>query len=121
MASLTYEEIGRRLSHARRHAGFTQRQVAEYLGINREQLSYVETGRRPVDLPTMQRLADLYGFALSYFVASELEPSREAAVAAFRSDSIAPEDLEVIRWVKRFAMNLDSLKRFSAGEGGDEH
>lgn len=119
MASLTYEEIGRRLSHARKHAGFTQQQVAEYLRVNREQLSYVETGSRPVDLPTLQRLADLYGFALSYFVASEPDAAPDAAVAAFRAESIAPNDLEVIRWVKRLAANLDSLKRLSDGEGGN--
>lgn len=116
MADLTYEEVGRRLAYARSHAGFTQQQVAEYLEINREQLSYVENGRRPVDLLALQRLADLYGFSLSYFVASDGEPAPRAAVVAFRTDSVSPKDLEVISWVKRLAMNLDFLQRFSVGE-----
>ena len=114
MATISYEEIGRRLSHARRHAGFTQQLVAKYLEINREQLSYIENGRRPVDLVTLQRLADLYGFALPYFVTSEAQSVPEVS-AAFRVSSLADADLQVIGWVKRLARNLDALQRIESG------
>ncbi|SMC01987.1 Transcriptional regulator, contains XRE-family HTH domain [Sulfobacillus thermosulfidooxidans DSM 9293] len=118
--ALTREIIGQRLAQARHHAGLTQQHVAAYLDLKREQVSYIETGQRPIDIPTLQRLADLYGYELSYFLQEDPMPESEISptvIAAFRTAHITSKDLETIRWVKRFTMNLDSLNRLLEENG----
>lgn len=53
--------IGDALRSARERAGLSQEAAAEALAISRVVLSYYETGRRPVPLPTAASLARLYG------------------------------------------------------------
>jgi len=74
--------IGQRLARARRLAGFTLQQIAAYLDLNREQVSDIETGQRPIDLPTLQRLADLYGFELNDFLQDTPNPESADSLTA---------------------------------------
>ena len=60
--------IGGRLKAVRVSLGFTQEQVAKYLGTKREIISYIETGTRSINTVTLQKLADLYGYRFSYFI-----------------------------------------------------
>lgn len=57
-----------RLQKARNDAGLTQVQVAKKLGRQQSYVSNIESGQQRVDIVELQRLAKLYGKALSYFV-----------------------------------------------------
>ncbi len=104
------EIIGERLKKIRKASGFSQAQVAKYLGINRVGLSYIETGTRPVSTMMLQKLADLYGYRYSYIFSEDGEGTEGPQVAtAFRVGDIDENDLEVISQVKRIATNLDKL------------
>lgn len=50
-----------RLKRARKAAGLTQAQVAEYIGINQNTYSYWESGKTRIDAESLQRLAGLFG------------------------------------------------------------
>jgi Zn-dependent peptidase ImmA (M78 family)/transcriptional regulator with XRE-family HTH domain len=63
------------LRRGRERAGLSQDAAAAALGINRVLLSYYETGRRPVPLPTAAAFARLYGISLD-------DVDDEAAAAA---------------------------------------
>jgi Zn-dependent peptidase ImmA (M78 family)/transcriptional regulator with XRE-family HTH domain len=54
-------ELSEALRTARERAGLSQDAAAAAAGINRVLLSYYETGRRPVPVPTASTLARLYG------------------------------------------------------------
>jgi len=82
MANLTYELIGKRLKAARKTMGLKQEQVANFLGVPREYISYYENGTRPIDTISLNKLADLYGYSLSY-----------------------------LAWAKRFVMDFNSIKQ----------
>jgi transcriptional regulator with XRE-family HTH domain len=110
--ALTYELIGQKLKKAREATGFTQSQVATYLGVHRENISYFETGARPIDTITLSKLADLYGYLLSYFLAAgESDDNQTVISAAFRKHDLTADDLATIAWAKKFARNLGSVKR----------
>jgi transcriptional regulator with XRE-family HTH domain len=118
--ALSTEELGRRLARARNAAGFTQAQVGEYLKVPREWISYVENGRRQIDISALQRLSDLYGINVSQFFEDPTNPNFDpsiSAVAAFRATDISERDLATVSWVKRFAMNLNDLNRLLEGDG----
>jgi len=104
--------IGKRLQSVRDSLGFTQEQVAKYLGTSREAISYIETGTRPVSTGMLQKLADLYGYRFSHFLDETVEEGTSPDVTlAFRTRDLSDNDLEIIAQVKRIAMNLDSLYR----------
>jgi Zn-dependent peptidase ImmA (M78 family)/DNA-binding XRE family transcriptional regulator len=63
------------LRSGRERAGLSQDTAAAAIGISRVLLSYYETGRRPVPLPTAASLARLYGITLE-------DGSEQAAAAA---------------------------------------
>ena len=101
--------IGARLKLVRESRGFTQEQVAHYLNIKREAISYIETGARPVSTLSLQKLADLYGYKFSYFVDEVVTEEMPKVSTAFRINDLTDYDLEIISEVNRIAMNLDSL------------
>lgn len=103
-----YRTIGQRLQRARGRAGLTQPQVAKYLGVKREQVSQLENGRRKVDVITLTKLADLYGYSITYFV-DQVAAERSDISVAFRAQNISDEDLESLGWINRFVRNLSEL------------
>ena len=103
--------IGKRLKSARESLGFTQEQVARYIGTSREAISYIETGARPVNTLMLQKIADLYGYKLSYFVEEVIKEEKPYVATAFRIRDIGDNDLEILAQVNRVVMNLDNLYR----------
>jgi len=101
--------IGGRLKAVRVSLGFTQEQVAKYLGTKREIISYIETGTRSINTVTLQKLADLYGYRLSYFIDEKILDKAPAVSMAFRVHDLSDKDLTTIAQVKIIAMNLDQL------------
>lgn len=101
--------IGKRLRTVRESTGFTQGQVAKYLGVKREIISYIETGARPVSTLMLQKLADLYGYKFSYFVDESVKEEGPQVSMAFRVSDLSDSDLPIIAQVKKIALNLDSL------------
>lgn len=53
------------LQSERRRLGLTQEQVARLLGVKRQLVTRVESGRRNITLDTVIRIADVLGLALS--------------------------------------------------------
>ena len=64
-------ELAEALRSARERTGLSQEGAAGALGINRALLSYYETGRRAVPLPTAVALARLYGTSLDGLLAGD--------------------------------------------------
>jgi len=103
--------IGGRLRAVRKSSGFTQEQVAAYLNVKREMISYIETGERPVSTVMLKKLADLYGYRMSHFLGEDPDDAGPEVAIAFRVSDLTPEDLPVIAEARRIASNLDSLYR----------
>ncbi len=108
--------IGSRLKAIRESLGFTQEQVASYLGIMRENVSYFETGTRPISTVTLQKLADLYGYRFSYFVDEKISAQQPEVSMAFRFRDLDDNDLETIAKVKKIARNLEIIYTMLEGE-----
>jgi len=105
-----YRQIGRRLRELRSQRGFTQKQVAKYLGINQKQLACYEKGTGIISIDILERLAGLYGCDYRYILGDD-KSSGEQITASFGTYKISDEDLEVIAFVNQFVMNLDAMYR----------
>jgi transcriptional regulator with XRE-family HTH domain len=110
MEKLSYELIGERLKLSREKNKLTQTDVANYLNIKRETISYYETGKRQIDILTLSKFADLYGYSLNHFINNKETNIEETPVlVAFRAENLNVNDMGLVAWGKKFVRNLDSL------------
>ena len=100
--------VGMKLRDARERMGLTQEQVARLLGVKRSEVSYYETGRRPISLGKLARLATLYGYPVDYFLRPDAAGAGEVAVA-FRAQDLSDEDLEIVAWAKGLIADIAEL------------
>ena len=65
-----------RLTNIRRSKGFTQKQVADGIGISEVGLQNYENGRRKPAFDVLIALADFYDVSLDYLVGRSDDPAR---------------------------------------------
>jgi transcriptional regulator with XRE-family HTH domain len=107
--------LGERLREAREYLGFSQDQVATFLGVSRSALSLMETGQRKVDALELKKLAGLYKRLVSYFTGDEAEEisfSTDVKHLARQVSELSPDDREELG---RFADFLRSRKQKKGG------
>lgn len=81
MDGISLSNLGERMRLAREHAGFSQVDAAETLGITSAAISQYESGKRKIDALSLDRLARLYGVSVSYFFQEHAEPTPDWEVA----------------------------------------
>lgn len=60
--------FGERLKSLRENAGYTQKFVAEKIGVKNNTLSSYEAGKRQPDYLTLKKLSDLYEVSIDYII-----------------------------------------------------
>ena len=60
-----------KLTKARKDTGFTQKEVALGLKIDRSQIASYETGRTQPDIETLGKLADFYGVSVDWLIGTK--------------------------------------------------
>ena len=102
--------LAARLREAREYLGFSQDEVAKYLGIARSALSNIETGHRRVDALELSKLARLYKRPVGAFTGEELDDAvaPEVEHLARQAAELSPQDREEL---VRFAEFLRSRKQ----------
>lgn len=108
--------IGKNMQAIRQKLGFTQEQVAAYLQINREEVSYYEIGSRTASTKILSQLADLYGVDEYDFFEEDLDMANVNLALAFRAESIKAEDLAQIAKFKKIVRNYLTMKNLHENE-----
>src|SRR2546430_17218550 len=81
-----YVAMGARLRQAREYLGLSQEAVAEVLGVPRQAVSAMESGRRKVSSLELRDLARIYKRTLDWFYTSDDPPAEaETVTALFRA------------------------------------
>ena len=106
--------LGLRLREAREYLGFSQEEVAPFLGIARSALSNIETGQRKVDALELTKLAGLYKRSTSYFTgeneAPELQLPEDVAHLARKATELSPDDRAELGRFADFLRSKESAK-----------
>lgn len=103
--------LGERLREAREYLGFSQEDVAAFLGVSRSALSLIETGQRKVDTLELKKLAGLYKRTVGYFAgedAEEISFGADVKHLARKVAQLSPDDREELA---RFADFLRAKKQ----------
>ena len=109
--------MGERLRQSREYLGFSQEEVAAFLGVSRPAVSLIETGQRKVEALELKRLADLYKRPAAYFTGGDAPEDsdsfgQEIAHLARKAADLSSEDRAELG---RFA---DFLRARKPGKGG---
>lgn len=97
--------IGSNLKDYRIRMGYTQDQIAKFIGVERSTISHYETAERELSLVHLSKLADLFGIEMEDF--SEPAAANKAAnlAFAFRKDGFDEQDLESIAAFQKIVKN----------------
>jgi transcriptional regulator with XRE-family HTH domain len=109
------KSLGERLREAREYLGFSQEEVATFLGVSRSALSLIETGQRKVDALELKKLAGLYKRPVGYFTGEEAEEisfGADVKHLARKVAELSPADREELA---RFADFLRAKKQKKEG------
>lgn len=107
--------LGERLREAREYLGFSQDQVATFLGVSRSALSLMETGQRKVEALELKRLAELYKRPIGFFTGEKPEEvsfGADVKHLARKVSELSPDDREELG---RFADFLRARKQKKGG------
>lgn len=107
----TKEIIGQNLAFLRDTLQLTQEEVGRYLGINRVEVSYFETGLRPVSMDQLMKLGDLYGVEVNEIYDADLKDNYKQPVSAFRASALTAEDLMNIAAFRKIVKNYKKMKK----------
>ena len=96
--------------------GYTQDQIAKYLGVDRSTISHYETGDRDASLVHLSKLADLFGIELEDL--SEPDGVNKAAnlAFAFRRDGFDEQDMESIASFQKIVKNYVKMTEILKSE-----
>jgi transcriptional regulator with XRE-family HTH domain len=106
--------LGNKLREAREYRGFSQEDIAKYLGIPRSAISLIENGSRRLDVLELQKLARLYKCSLDELTGNQSlgnHRDNSLGMVARATENLSSED---IAEVLRFAQFLKS----KSAEGG---
>ena len=111
--------IGNNLKMYREKFDLTQEFFAEYLGINREEISYYENGKRIAPTHVLYEAAKLFGIDEFDFYETDMESSGIKVALAFRADTLSIEDLKQIADFRKIVLNYLKMKQTLADEHPD--
>jgi transcriptional regulator with XRE-family HTH domain len=89
----------------RKKLGYTQEQIADYLGVSTAAVTQYETGARVVPSTTVSKLALL--FNIDEYELYQKEPQQQQLLSAFafRAGELQPDDLKSISEFKKIVLN----------------
>jgi transcriptional regulator with XRE-family HTH domain len=106
--------IGERLVALRKSSSITQGQLAYFLNVDQSYISKCEKSERQPSTDVLQKLSNLFGCPVKFFV--DLECEYQPMEYAFRTNGLELEDLESISVMNKIALNLNYMETILAGE-----
>jgi len=88
----------------------TQQQIADFLGVTRELISLIESGKRDISVSNLNRLADLFGVELTDLLEEDENIQKVNLALAFRAGD-SEIDLENIASFRRIVLNYLKMER----------
>ena len=95
-----YEAIGRKLQKAREESGLSQEEVAKKLGCTQASLSNYELGKRRIYFADLQRIGQLFGKRITYFLEDVEESTTHRGLDHFLKEPFVKEILLAIMELK---------------------
>lgn len=102
--------IAENIKQLREVNGFSQDNIADFLGINHSIYSDYEAGKQELPLAIIERLADLYGFEICSLYEDDIDMTKAMIVSPFKINNLSPEDMSQIADFKRVVRNYTKME-----------
>ena len=106
--------VGRNLKALREANGYTQEQVANFLGIGRSAYANYEAGERETPMEVMERASELFGCELALLFDEDEQAVINMLVCAFRADNLSVNDMKEVAAFKNIVLNYMKMERLMA-------
>ena len=106
--------VGRNLKALREANGYTQEQVANFLGIGRSAYANYEAGERETPMEVMERASELFGCELALLFDEDEQAVKNMLVCAFRADNLSVNDMKEVATFKNIVLNYLKMERLMA-------
>ena len=106
--------VGRNLKALREANGYTQEQVANFLGIGRSAYANYEAGERETPMEVMERASELFGCELALLFDEDEQAVKNMLVCAFRADNLSVKDMKEVAAFKNIVLNYMKMERLMA-------
>ena len=100
------QELGNRFATIREQQGFSQKQVANFLGISVEQLDEFEKGKMRIGVSVLEKSCDLFGCSLFMMTGHE-EMCTLPKIS--NACNLEVEDMKGLCAMNRIALNLRKM------------
>ncbi|HVJ50258.1 helix-turn-helix transcriptional regulator [Desulfitobacterium sp.] len=110
----SFDNIGAQIKVLRENSGFTQKNIANYLGVDQSLISKFEAGERPISADMLERLVTLFGCSISVFKEATAEYKPLSLV--LRASEIGDDDLETISAINKIALNSAFMTKLLESE-----
>jgi len=102
--------IGKNIELCRNQMSISQEDLGKFLGVSQEQVSYIENGKRPIDLVKLEKLSSLFDVSMKEMVDSEIS-TFSINKFQFRYKRNDIDKLNAIAFISEFANDLVQLKK----------
>lgn len=98
-----------KLQQLRSYSGLTQKQLAQYLGVDQSLIAKYENGTRTMSLGIIEKICNLFGCSEEYLFGETNDYS--PLNFAFRAGDIQTEDLNCIAAINKIVANLKFMNQ----------
>jgi transcriptional regulator with XRE-family HTH domain len=97
--------IGKNIKAFREKMGLSQEEVADFLNVKREMVSYYETDAREVPMAALEKLSDLFGIDLGDLIEEDEKQVSANVALAFRAENMGDDDLKGVAEFRKIIKN----------------
>ena len=99
--------IGENIRTLRDNAGFTQGNLAHFMGVDQSLISKIEKGERGLSADMLEKLSALFGVTVEQI---EKQPVATSKLSfAFRGSDFTVEDMEAISAINKIGLNSEFM------------
>lgn len=108
--------VGENLRKIRELSGYTQEQVAKFVGIERSAYSNYEMGAREVPYEVLEKISNLFGCEPFILFEDSVQADNEIMATAFRISDLEENDLIEIARFKDIVKSYLKMERIAQNE-----
>lgn len=109
--------IGKNIRILRENAGFTQGNLARFMGVDQSLISKIEKGERSLSTDMIEKLASLFGVTVNQLESQEVAISKLSF--AFRGSDFSVTEMEAISAINKIALNSEFMRGLIEGGEAD--
>ena len=103
--------VGSNLKALREANGYTQEQVASFLGVQLSAYANYETGDREAPIELLEKASELMGCELELLFDEDKDAVRNMLKCAFRADNLSVNDMKEVAAFKNIVLNYLKMER----------